>query len=1420
MTIRKLNKKRITAFALSFLLVMQQSLAYQALASTITNADNSAIPGNNGVWNIGPDAVNGEIGFKQFGNISLDQSHVLNFIYQYIQQLQSGTGNDLELVRKDGAINTFVALVNKGVTINGIVNALQNVGGAVKADGNLVFITPGGMTVGSSGILNVGSLSVITPTQTSYKNLTDYLDLPRATQYFITDFDVSYDASNPAGTTVINATEWDYDKNTAVDTNRTYNVSTMTDGAGNKLVVDNTVTGLLNVQGKVAARGDINLNGNSVSIGGTSQVFSGMKTGMDSKSVTYDNYFDLLFDALVNTDGTLNTSPYVSNENGNIVITSANGTVIESGAKVKNFAKDGNITITNNGVSGVDINGILYNNNGNLKITNKGGRLRIYTKGDVQNNGELVFSNTGTGGTDIAGKVTNNGTMRITNGKGELLVSGNVTNSNGKMTITDNGTGIKVFQNTDNGNQGTITQSNGDMSISHGVGASGLLVTDEGKILINDGNMNIRNTEGDLTVDKDANVTATNGNINIANIGSASGRSNMYIRGHVTTKGSTLNDNGNITLTGDNSDIIIGYKGQGYSNASDFVNSIGNVVINTEGTGSVYNFGTENTLIKAKGDLDIKTEAGTIGEDVGQSCTGGICTGIGQGKDARDLTKSINIEVDGTVSADSTIAPGPSPAPNPVSSVVTNIAATKGNLNIGTIRSDGKVILLANDSGYNKGNILNANNGSQPNLEGESISVIAAGKIGDTNKAVTFRQQIETPKNTTSSTGDSALYPHATYYQSGTAKNLEHGIDMLANGDINVKGLDADDGSKLLTRICDMISRTGSINAEFSGNTYIDEITAYKNIDIVNRGEILEIKNLGIIDNYTNDYLGLNTDKIAPNKVKLTALDLGSYWDTKENPDYRHAADSTIVVENGRIKGSGSGRPSSNQDLILVADNAYAGGYYFNMGKHRNGGVSTVTADNKTNKIENASNSSIDISIRGKAVRPDDVTAIGQDYNDRNYYYGGSSQGDDSNYDGVTGPGGPGSTDDDDNLVVPAPEPSSSVDPTPTEPDDPDEPDITDTDSDNDTDIDNDTDSDADSDADLDKDPDDPVDSDTDNDSDADNDTDTDTDIDTDPDDPTPPPADDDDDNEPDIDADTDSDNDTDIDNDTDSDADSDADLDKDPDDPVDSDTDNDSDADNDTDTDTDIDTDPDEPTPPPADDDDDNEPDITDTDSDNDTDIDNDTDSDADSDADLDKDPDDPVDSDDDNDTDTDNDSDNDNDTDTDTDIDTDPDDPPYEDSDDDKDLDDDTDTDNDIANLNVDLGQYTYKQRVVTDRVDSIDKRQNMRFSTQDNQNLVTFESTNDVLAITDISRGGVSIKHNKKLKVGDVVPVHLKYGDLEINAKAKIVSTSDVKAGAKFVDLDQATANKLLYLSLLAKDNNIIVESIGNVSATTGK
>ena len=122
------------------------------------------------------------------------------------------------------------------------------------------------------------------------------------------------------------------------------------------------------------------------------------------------------------------------------------------------------------------------------------------------------------------------------------------------------------------------------------------------------------------------------------------------------------------------------------------------------------------------------------------------------------------------------------------------------------------------------------------------------------------------------------------------------------------------------------------------------------------------------------------------------------------------------------------------------------------------------------------------------------------------------------------------------------------------------------------------------------------------------------------------------------------------------------------------------------------------------------------------------------------------------------------------------------------------------------MDDAKQTWKKEI-DDNISVIDKRQFIRFDIEGNPNPIVFESAPEVGGILNISRGGVLLSHDKTLKVGDVVPVHLKYGDVEINADVKIVSANDRTAGGEFVDLDLATANKLLYLSLLMDGNGDI-------------
>ena len=125
-------------------------------------------------YNLTPHALNGRTGFAKYSKFDLSNGDVANFIFRAYSSTSAGK------VAEYTDIDTFVAAVQSGkVNIDGIVNALSalpqgstalanggaNAGGAgsFAPNSHLIFVAPGGVVVGASGVLNVGQLSVYTP---------------------------------------------------------------------------------------------------------------------------------------------------------------------------------------------------------------------------------------------------------------------------------------------------------------------------------------------------------------------------------------------------------------------------------------------------------------------------------------------------------------------------------------------------------------------------------------------------------------------------------------------------------------------------------------------------------------------------------------------------------------------------------------------------------------------------------------------------------------------------------------------------------------------------------------------------------------------------------------------------------------------------------------------------------------------------------------------------------------------------------------------------------------------------------------------------------------------------------------------------------------------------------------------------------
>ena len=120
-------------------------------ASTITDKNGNNLIRRGNVQNLYVQTMldNNNIGLNRFGEYKISAGDIANMHFN----------------EQNGKVyaNNLVNLVNSKIDINGTVNAVKN----GKIDGNLYFISPDGMTVGPTGVINAGRVGVFIP-NTSY----------------------------------------------------------------------------------------------------------------------------------------------------------------------------------------------------------------------------------------------------------------------------------------------------------------------------------------------------------------------------------------------------------------------------------------------------------------------------------------------------------------------------------------------------------------------------------------------------------------------------------------------------------------------------------------------------------------------------------------------------------------------------------------------------------------------------------------------------------------------------------------------------------------------------------------------------------------------------------------------------------------------------------------------------------------------------------------------------------------------------------------------------------------------------------------------------------------------------------------------------------------------------------------------------
>ena len=124
--------------------IMQPFTAFAGQIIKQNDLNNNLI--KDGVANIWADRVVDKTAVNVFNKFNLSQNEIANMYF------------GLKDTKHDAA--NLVNFVNDRIDINGTVNAIQN----SQIGGNLFFLSKDGMAVGKSGVINTGSLYVMTPT--------------------------------------------------------------------------------------------------------------------------------------------------------------------------------------------------------------------------------------------------------------------------------------------------------------------------------------------------------------------------------------------------------------------------------------------------------------------------------------------------------------------------------------------------------------------------------------------------------------------------------------------------------------------------------------------------------------------------------------------------------------------------------------------------------------------------------------------------------------------------------------------------------------------------------------------------------------------------------------------------------------------------------------------------------------------------------------------------------------------------------------------------------------------------------------------------------------------------------------------------------------------------------------------------------
>lgn len=600
-------------------------------------------------------------------------------------------------------------------------------------------------------------------------------------------------------------------------------------------------------------------NGSGIVITNTSRVPSAASYGIKAEKGTVENNSKIDMNVLVSTDGSTSVDSYgIFSDSANIT-NGVNGSIV--------FRKRGTGIATTSG---------RVINMGSIKLE-QGGTGISSANGDVYNaeNAEIVIDDnntaSSTGIVAQAGKITNDGTISITNGNGATgIKAGLLVNNNKLITLTGrNITGIELT------GQDAIANNYDDISI-----------TSNG---ISENNFGIK--AGASAV----NATITNNN-DIKLTGSSSYSSTQQKGYGISIVDGTAENKGSITFDG--------MYGWGmYTTTGTVKNSTGSIIMNAGGTG-LYGNGSGAQMINSQRiainvpDNDDKAETYGIYADGGASASNTANAEIyikSSSVTANMLAKAFGIYVNqgsgtnqGTIKIEGSNTVGMAYAGSTDTDAIINlesglinltgnnhigmtaaggVATNRGTINVGVKTDDGTITASPYSVGMQTTGGIVLNQGT--------VNVNSANSVGlqsdDANGVIT--------NNGTIYIDDTALNSYAFLSKAGSAVNGTTGIvinnqsntdymraeggEIRNNGTLtinnsvsNVNAMHVAEGGSALNYGDEQSGVYGTINVGTSSSA-----TGTNNVGmLVDGDEAGSATNEGVINVYSKDSYGMKVD--------------------------------------------------------------------------------------------------------------------------------------------------------------------------------------------------------------------------------------------------------------------------------------------------------------------------------------------------------------------------------------------------------------------------------------------------------------------------------------------------------------------------------------------------------------------------------